>query len=153
MKSRKSVSKAKKTKHSAAEKEAAEMLAKSPLKVTKGRVAILSLLMEEHGPFRIEEIHSKLIDTGLDLVTVYRNLSSMEELGLVIKVTMDDSVARYELVHGHGHHHHHIMCTSCRKIESFDDCIVEALDAKVAKMGYKQVRHSLEFFGICKSCS
>lgn len=138
--------------NSALLQDAQELLGKTPLKVTKARVAILTLLLREHGPFSIEDIHSRSTGSGLDLVTAYRSLASMEEHGLVKKVNMGDAIARYELIHEHDHHHH-IMCTICRKIESIRDCLVEKLERKVAKLGYSQIHHSLEFYGVCKSCN
>jgi Fur family ferric uptake transcriptional regulator len=128
------------------------LLAGTSLKRTKSRIAILAFLLRNHGPFRIEEIHAGVGDVRLDLVTVYRTLTSLEELGIVNRITLNDSVARYELVHEHDHHHH-VQCTACQKIEIFHDCTVGRLEKRVTMLGYTKVKHSLEFFGLCPTCS
>ena len=132
--------------------KAKTLLSQSPLKMTKSRVAVVVFLLRHHGPFRIEEIHAGAGGKALDLVTVYRTLATLEELGFVNRVNLNDSVARYEMVHEHDHHHH-VMCTSCQKIETFHDCVVGRLEKRVEKLGYSKIRHSLEFFGICADCS
>lgn len=130
--------------------QARQILSKTPLKVTRVRVAILALLMKEHGPFSIEEIHAEVGES--DLTTVYRNLSAMEELKLVKRLNLGDALARFEFIHEATDHHHHIICTICRKIESIAECIVKELDLKISRRGYSNVKHSLEFSGVCRMC-
>jgi Fur family ferric uptake transcriptional regulator len=131
----------------------AELLRTSGLKTTGPRRAILRLLEKKHGPFTIEEIRKFLSrETPCDLVTVYRCLSQFEKQSLVRRCDFGDGVARYELHQDDGHHHH-VICRKCSKVRNFDDdCLIEALEKVVKKMGYKDVTHSLEFFGVCGSC-
>ena len=72
------------------------------LKVTQARLALLKLLKNSHGPFTSEEIHSKLVEdhnSSLDLVTVYRNVTKLEQAGIHERSDFGDGSARYELRH------------------------------------------------------
>ena len=50
------------------------------------------------------------------------------------------------------HHHHHIICTICKKIDSFHDCLLDKIETALSKKGYKNIQHRLEFFGVCGNC-
>jgi len=125
------------------------------LKVTKPRVAILEILAGEHGPFTTEEIHKKVsrVRTAgpCDLVTIYRCLAKFENLGLINRCDFGDGSIRYEL-RAKEHHHHHIICRLCKRVEPLPHCPVEDRTIRVPKMGFRDVSHRLEFFGVCPDC-
>jgi len=130
---------------------ALEVLRHKQLRVTTPRKVILALLTGEHGPFTIDEIHQRVRRNGVDRVTVYRCLAAFEEIGLVRRCDFGDGSWRYEYS-GEGHHHHHVICRRCRRTEVLDHCAVEKLEQAVRHKGYRNVTHSLEFFGLCPDC-
>lgn len=132
-------------------KRATEMLEKASLRVTQPRIAILRVLIAEHGPFSADEVKALSGSKDLDRVTVYRCLTAFEEIGLVRRCEFGDSTSRYEYSGG-DHHHHHVICKRCRKMENVEECIPKSLVNAVRSMGYEDVSHSLEFFGVCKKC-
>ncbi len=132
--------------------QALKLLEESSLRKTQGRVALLEILIEKHGPFSVEEIHHFVQSKKMDLATVYRCLTAFEEISLVRRCDFGDGIARYELHLGSGHHHHHVICKICRKSEKIDDCEVAKLETLVEKKGYTRISHNLEFFGICRQC-
>lgn len=120
-------------------------------RITAPRRAILSVLTREHGPFTADEIHHRM-ETGVcDLVTVYRCLSAMEEISVVRRCDFGDGSYRYEFNTGE-HHHHHIICRVCHGVETLDLCMADALERMARQMGYANVTHTLEIFGVCKKC-
>lgn len=140
-----------------------EQMKAAGLKRTKAREAILACLVENHGPFSAKELQEALKSrkknrkgsqaiSDLDTVTTYRCLASFEEANLVRRCDFGDGIARFEL-RGGEHHHHHVLCTRCRKIEKLDDCHLEKLEARVRALGYSEVRHVLEFSGLCRACA
>lgn len=137
--------------HSDLYEKALERLRKARLKITSPRQHILHLLTHEHGPFTMEELHQRLAVNACDLVTVYRCLATLEEVGLVRRCDFGDGSCRYEFDDGE-HHHHHLICRHCKKVETLDICLVEGLERDVQTRGYTQVSHTLEFFGICPTC-
>lgn len=149
--SRKSASKPRALGASASE-SSSELLKAAGLRKTQPRLAVLDALNEHHGPFTTDEIHGLIRGAKLDLVTVYRTLGSFEKLGIVRRCDFGDGVARYELG-SETHHHHHVICRVCRKAEPLDDCVLERLEKDVQKLGYGEITHSLEFFGVCRDCA
>lgn len=76
--------------------EAIGRLRNSELRITSPRCEILGVLVGEHGPFTTEEIHRRLGGSRCDLVTVYRCLATMEEVGVVRRCDFGDGVLRSE---------------------------------------------------------
>jgi Fur family ferric uptake transcriptional regulator len=130
---------------------ALDLLRASGQRLTKPRQAMLEVLTREHGPFSAEELHQRLADGMCDLVTVYRCLAAMEEISLVRRCDFGDGSYRYEYNTGE-HHHHHLICRSCRKVETLELCVADSLERIVRQMGYANVGHTLEFFGVCPAC-
>ena len=126
-------------------------LRKHGQRVTKTRKAILELLIREHGPFTTEALHERLAGAECDLVTVYRCLAAMEGIGLVRRCDFGDGTYRYEFDSGE-HHHHHVICRDCREVKTLDFCVADSLERMARQMGYANVSHTLEIFGVCPKC-
>jgi Fur family ferric uptake transcriptional regulator len=141
--------------HEPSQVDSTELLRANGLKITKARVAILDLLAREHGPFTTEEVFARLSKSKTnghcDVVTIYRCLAKFESLGLINRCDFGDGSVRYEL-RTRDHHHHHIICRKCKRVEALPDCPVEDRSIKLPKMGFKEVSHRLEFFGVCPEC-
>lgn len=129
-------------------------LKRHQLKITPTRKLILESLLKNHGPFSAEDIQKRFIKKDHDLATIYRNLQSLEEAGILHRCEFGDGIARYELVDpDHDHHHHHLICRKCKKIEVVDACELEpTIHQFVKKHGFADVSHILEFFGVCPDC-
>ncbi len=120
-------------------------------RITAPRRAILTILIGEHGPFTTEELHQRMTGVNCDLVTVYRCLAAMEEISLVRRCDFGDGVYRYEFNTGE-HHHHHIVCRACHSVKTLDFCVADGLERMARQMGYSNVTHVLEIFGVCAEC-
>lgn len=135
--------------------ELTEKLRQGSRKVTGPRQAILEVLRKHASPLTNKEIRTALgKDDDCDLATVYRNMHTLEKLGLVRRYDFGDGAARFELTsEEESAHHHHLVCTRCAKIVEVDDCFPEEFQAAVAsRHGFTGVSHRLEFFGICPKC-
>ena len=91
------------------------------LRITNPRLAMLRVLSECKNPINAEEIHQLAGDGTLDLVTVYRNLDSLEEAGVVQRHPIERGKNLYALV-SPDHHHHHVICRRCGLIEKLPGC-------------------------------
>lgn len=123
-------------------------------KLTKARKAILAVLEQNALPITVAEVHAGLAKAGtdVDLVTVYRNLAMLQELGLVSAVGFQEGQMRYEVVHGRAHHHH-IQCRGCGKIIDLMLCPLKKLTKLIEEQTKFAVDgHALEFFGWCPQC-
>jgi len=118
---------------------------------TKTREVLLTFLIEEHGPFSIEEIHRGLKRQEMDLVTIYRCMQAFEKADVARRCDFGDGIARFEF-QGEDGHHHHVICKECKKTDNLGDCELPALEIKAKRLGYSKIKHTLEFFGVCKDC-
>ena len=86
---------------------AASQLRSIDQRYTKNRRQLISILSNETKPLTINQILE--IDSGLAQSSVYRNLSVLEEAGLVVRIITNDDHAHYELAEQILDHHHHII--------------------------------------------
>lgn len=123
-------------------------------KLTKPRKAILAILEQRSLPITVAEIADQLkkARAAVDLVTVYRNVAMLQELGLVNQVGLHEGQMRYEVRHGRAHHHH-IQCRGCGKIIDLMLCPLKKLTKLIEEQTKFSVDgHALEFFGWCPQC-
>jgi Fur family ferric uptake transcriptional regulator len=144
-----------KTPHQHDHADPTSLLRQAGLKVTKPRLALLEIMTKEHGPFTTDELHARVAKPRaagpVDLVTIYRCLAKFESLGLISRCDFGDGPVRYEL-RAKNHHHHHIICRVCKRIEPLPECPVEDKSIRLPKVGFREVSHRLEFFGVCPDC-
>ncbi len=127
-------------------------LRQNKLKVTPARLAILDIFERNKHPLSVKDLAKKLSNTGIDTVTLYRNVESLQNLGLLKKILIDNKQTHYEL--NSQDHHHHIICKDCGRISDVSACDVTVTGEDLLKTtGFAKVtEHSLEFFGICNGC-
>lgn len=123
-------------------------------KLTKSRQAIWAILEQSPLPITVAEIYERLkqANSPADLVTIYRNVAMLQDLGLVNPVGFHEGQMRYEVGHGR-EHHHHIQCRGCGQIADLMMCPLKKLTELVERQTKFSVEgHSLEFFGWCPEC-
>jgi Fe2+ or Zn2+ uptake regulation protein len=128
-------------------------LAASGYRVTAPRRAIVELMASStHAlePLAIYDQGRKDYP-GLGLVTVYRTLEKLEELGLVQRVHHHQGCHMY-LRAAHGHEHL-VLCTRCGHAEYFSGDDIGGLINKVTQStGFEIREHWLQLFGLCPAC-
>jgi Fur family transcriptional regulator, ferric uptake regulator len=129
-------------------------LRENGLRQTRGRVAIIEELRRAQSPLTLSELHGRIKSQRCDFATVFRFIQILEKKRIVQRHTWNDRQIHYELCGRHdGHHYHHLICTKCHHVEEIEACTVAALEKELVRQkGYKDVSHSLEFFGICPDC-
>lgn len=123
-------------------------------RATTSRIAVLSYLEKNKYPVTVREVVQGVKPQKINQTTVYRMLESFKKAGLVIQVDFQHGHAHYELADGSDHHH--VICTSCDRVEDFTGCEYEKLTKAALKQtrGFSKITsHSLEFFGMCTSCT
>ena len=90
----------------------------------------------------------------IGLATIYRTVQVLVDLHLIDKISFDDDVARYELRSSNAkHHHHHAICLGCGEVFSFEDDLLEKLEAAVEeRLGFAVVDHEVKLYGYCRDC-
>ncbi len=125
-------------------------------RVTLVRRALLEILSAASSPFSAEELQTRLAARRIKInkTTAYRQLENLVRLAVLDEVRLGDRVVRYELASAEDSHHHHLICTACGKIEDVElpgDVSRYEKEIKRRKK-FTVLRHSLEFFGLCKKC-
>ena len=130
---------------------AIDSLKKERYRITEPRKALLKLLIDSDKPLSAEELHSALGQADYDLVTVYRNLDTFASAHIATKIPTESGKFLWEL-DAEEHHHHHIICRKCHRAEKLDSCEIAKLEALAQKLGFTEVTHVLELYGVCESC-
>lgn len=129
------------------------ILKKNGYKVTRGRIFVLEVFSKYHIPLSAGKIFEHISESKIDEATIYRTLKSFEKKGILKRVDLRSDSVYFEL--NNLHHHHHLVCKRCGDIEDVDICEIDRLNDKVIGRSLKFnsiIDHSLEFFGVCKSC-
>ncbi len=117
------------------------------LKMTGQRKVILEVLGSSADHPSVEDVYdrAKKIDTSISIATVYRTLSLLDELELVIRHEFQEGYSRYEV---NWDHHHHLVDLETGKVIEFQNEELEALKEKIAlELGYELIDHRLELYG------
>ncbi|GJL84631.1 MAG: transcriptional repressor [Micavibrio sp.] len=117
------------------------------LKMTGQRRVILKVLDSAEDHPSVEDVYDRArkIDESISIATVYRTLSLLDELELVIRHEFQEGYSRYEL---NSDHHHHLIDLETGKVVEFQNEDLEKLKIKIAHdLGYDLVDHRLELYG------
>jgi Fe2+ or Zn2+ uptake regulation protein len=130
------------------------ILKENGLIATPARVAILEIISKSKVPLSAEHISNKLKkeNKSINEATIYRTLSSLAEADILRKINSRKESIYFELAQ---EHHHHIICLTCDTVEDFESKAVEKILGGIARNSSKFTNikdHSLELFGLCKSC-
>ena len=117
---------------------------------SKQRDAIINNLKSRYDHPTAMELYLSVREEipNLSLGTLYRNLSQLEENGLVLRIS-DGTTDRFD---GNINPHAHFKCTHCDKVYdlmSFNSDSITFSDEIVSKI----TNYSLMAFGICKYCN
>lgn len=123
-------------------------------RVTAARQTIVELLVSSThalSPIEIYDLGRKEYP-ALGLVTVYRTLERLDELGLIQRVHMPDGCHRY--LRATQGHQHLLLCTCCGQVEMFEGDDLSKLTQRVEDTtGYHIQDHWLQLFGLCPRCT
>jgi Fur family ferric uptake transcriptional regulator len=132
--------------------EMAHALREAGHRLTQPRLAVLQVLQDSDAGLNPDEIHrqGKVICGSLGLVTVYRTLDLLAELGLVRRVHSEQHCQRYARA---GTNRHYLVCGGCHRVVEFPCAGLEGLIDRVgAETGYTIQDHLLELSGLCPDC-
>ena len=88
---------------------------------------------------------------GLGLVTVYRTVEKLEELGLIQRVHQPSGC--HAFVAASTGHQHLLICEACGRVSFFSGDTLEGLIDEVGvRSGFHIQEHWLQLFGVCEDC-
>jgi Fur family transcriptional regulator, ferric uptake regulator len=117
---------------------------------TRQRSAISAVIALAQRPLLPQEVleAARTEAPGLGIATVYRNLKSLLEDGLLQEVTLPGENPRYETA-GHPHHHH-FQCMHCNRVFDVHACPGDL--SRLAPKGFSVEAHDLTLYGRCAEC-
>jgi Fe2+ or Zn2+ uptake regulation protein len=113
-------------------------------------VDVLASSTRALGPLELYDLGRKAYPK-LGLVTVYRALDKLEELGLVQRMHQSQGCHSYfRATHGH---EHILLCTHCGRVEFFSgDNLTALMKSTARKSGFVIQEHWLQLHGLCARC-
>jgi len=94
---------------------------------------------------------------SLNLSTIYRQLSALQDEERIVKVLLPGQAARFEAAcaddhhHGAPHHHHHFHCNACDRVYALHAC--PGPMQELAPKGFVVRAHEITLHGLCASCA
>jgi Fur family ferric uptake transcriptional regulator len=122
------------------------------MRVTSARLAILDVLSEGRHPGADEVARAVRDRVGhVTLQAVYEALGAFVDAGLLRKIELGGSAARYES--RVGDNHHHIVCRRCGTVADVD-CVAGRAPClnPAASLGYAIDEAEVTFWGLCQRC-
>lgn len=116
--------------------------------MTKYAKQILSLIEHSEYHMTAEQLFLELKKTAPKVVqaTVYNNLNTLYQKGMIRKLSVEGSPDRYDIIRRHDH-------LVCRECGSLSDIGFEDLTGNLEKqLGNKIIAYDLKVFYLCSKC-
>ena len=130
-----------------------KILIQNNYRVTTPRQAVVNVIASANRIQNAMEVYleARTFCAGLGLVTVYRTIEKLEELGLVQRVHLSNGCHSY-IASAEGHQHL-LICSKCNRAEYFSGDDLNPLIGDLGeKRGYLINDHWLQLSGICVEC-
>lgn len=128
-------------------------LSDSGCRMTRPRRVILDIIAKSGRPLTPLEVHQQAQagSPSIGLVTVYRTIDKLEELGLVERVHHTNQCQT--VFRGSSGHKHLLTCAACGQSVYFDGLEMENEFQSIAEAsGYQMTGHWLQLSGLCPNC-
>ena len=128
-------------------------LQQSGYRLTGARRAVVDVIQRSSQALTPVQVfdRARKKDRELGLVSVYRTLEKLEELGLVQRVHQPRGCQAF-IGAGVGHQHL-LLCQECGEVTLFEGDHLDGLIKSVAeRTGYQIKEHWLQLFGLCENC-
>jgi len=119
------------------------------------RTAVLELLDAQHCALSAVEIEDALRagQRPVGRASIYRILDELDRLGLVRRLQVGQSMARYEAIRTGDGHHHHLVCDTCGTVIPFTDPALEtAIERLSRRVPMAVAEHEIILHGACRHC-
>lgn len=121
-------------------------------RLTGKRREILEFLLRQNRYVSARELidHLKVKYPTLSYETVYRNLKTLRDEGMIEESRLEENESKYRIA-CQTEHHHHYVCIHCGKTLVLEHCPM--LELGLAPEGFVVLRHRFEVLGYCANCS
>ena len=130
----------------------AQLLKEYDLKATFQRMTILATI-EELGHANVDEIYERVKESHptLSLATVYKNIITMVEKGVLVEVPIVGKKSKFELKK---REHLHLVCVKCGNVcdQELDENLIKNTRNIASNSYFNLQERQLNLYGICKEC-
>ncbi len=122
-------------------------------RMTTQRRLLLDLIRDSGEHLDADDLYrrAKEKDARISLSTVYRNLSLLKELGVVVERSLGEDHHYYEV--NTEPEHHHLVCLGCGEIFEFSSTLTERMKSSVKKASrFHITRVEINMQGYCTDC-
>lgn len=122
------------------------------MKYSRQRELILKTLRENAIHPTAEQLYQFIRneEPTISLATVYRNLNTLAEKGIIKKIEGLENMAHFD---HQTHDHYHFICTQCHQVYDIPCDIAPQLAKNVeAQTGMTVTYYDISFRGICNHC-
>lgn len=133
---------------------AVDALRAQGLRVSSARRLVLEALYAAPAPIPAEEIASGLAGQlpRSDLASVYRNLETLEEVGLVRHVHLGHGPGLYAPAGAGGREY--LVCDSCNRVKAVEPAEMEEVRSLIQeRFGYEARFSHFPILGMCAECA
>jgi len=130
------------------------LLKSNGYRLTGPRYYVIEILAHSDKALTALDIYNQALSNypSIGLVSVYRTLEKLEQLGLIQRVHQRDNCHAY--VAAPIGHQHLLVCCSCGKVSFFSgDNLMHLVSHVEEKSGYLVQDHWLQLIGICEECN
>lgn len=120
-------------------------------RITMPRVQVIRALADTTKALSAYAIHEKIINSGgkIDVVSVYRILSTLQEVGLIHHIGIVDGYFPCRMTDCHGKRSQVVVDEGTGDVTEFvlPDSIVEAIERQIQEAGYEAASIKVEITG------
>jgi Fe2+ or Zn2+ uptake regulation protein len=130
-----------------------EKLQTSGYRLTGPRQAVVEILAESQFTLDAAQVflQSRQNYPSIGLVTIYRTLEKLEEVGLILRVHQSNGC--HSFIAAPQGHQHLLICRTCRRAEYFSgDNLAPLMTTIGEERGFSIQEHWLQLFGLCSHC-
>jgi Fur family zinc uptake transcriptional regulator len=139
------------------EDAAIERLRSEGFRITMTRIQVIRALAETHRALSAYQIHNVIAASGgrIDVVSVYRILTTLQSLGLVHRIGIVDGFYACRMAENHPHHTEHFVCQECGCVTEIDasQTAVNDMQGAAKAVGFQPIEMRIEVLGTCAHCS
>ncbi len=133
--------------------ESERLLRSNELRVTRQRLAVLSVLRHSDQHITAADVYdrARLDAPELNASTVYRTLTQLRDLGLVSQTDLGGGERTYSWRSERPHHH--LVCTSCGSMSELPhEVLANFADRLASEFGFEADPDHWAVYGRCRSC-
>ena len=124
------------------------------MRLTGPRKRILRFLSESRQPVNLDQMgRARGIKGTCDNATLWRTMMSLEEFGIVRRVSLKSRMAHFALATP-DEHHDYLVCQDCGTVSDLPHTgTLDALQEEISKTkGFTFEKHEVEIYGTCPDC-